>query len=698
MNPVLGYPQKTPGFRRPSAANPSGTDADLERYLSAAYRAAGSAVQAAHRSALLALVLGLKADGLWDLLDWVWPCAGPSLASALVPLKHPGPSLRAATATGFTSGDYSPPLGLTGGSNAQAKRLDVSGVNVGAARPRSAGYHLAVYATRFSVPTGSFGGIDIASQPAGVYLYCWDKFTNYGRPRVSITGAGEISTSPSYALPTTPEGLFLIQAAGSRQQVYHRADRVHDSAAGAPNAATTLTLFSYGTTANLYSANTLGFASLGATLSPLQVKAYHARLEDFAAALGRRAAPPQTVTALNGVVVAGQSLALGTLGAGYLDGYQAYGHQMFGNGVVPSTAAGAAVGAVAPLLDFPAANALGATPYPPWGNSLGPKAPGHGLFFAGCPVSGTAYSGLKKGTTPYAASIDHHTQAYSIAAGHGLAYTVRAVGVVHGETDDGNNSATYAADLAEWQADYDGDLKAVTGQSEDVVLFCSQNHSWTKPFGGKSTSTVAQAMLAAHAADPGRIVLCCPKYFLTHGDGLHLNTATYAWLGEYYAKAYKAVVVDGGSFSPLRPVSVTRSGSTITVVFNRGGLVLDTTLVSDPSGSQASKNHSGAVVNVTNYKGFEFVDDKAGGPSAVVTGLAVTTTTLTDDTLTVTLDTTPDGLDNPRLRYAFTGVAGSNGGPTTGPRGNLRDSDASFASVYGNTLYNWCVTFDEAVT
>ena len=51
---------------------------------------------------------------------------------------------------------------------------------------------------------------------------------------------------------------------------------------------------------------------------------------------------------------------------------------------------------------------------------------------------------------------------------------------------------------------------------------------------------------------------------------------------------------------------------------------------------------------------------------------------------------------NRRLRYAFTGIANARGGPTSGPRGNLRDSDAT-PSRNGYALYNWCIHFDEAV-
>ena len=47
-------------------------------------------------------------------------------------------------------------------------------------------------------------------------------------------------------------------------------------------------------------------------------------------------------------------------------------------------------------------------------------------------------------------------------------------------------------------------------------------------------------------------------------------------------------------------------------------------------------------------------------------------------------------------RYAFTGVAGATGGPTTGARGNLRDSDAT-PSRNGSPLWNWAVHFDAPI-
>jgi hypothetical protein len=115
-------------------------------------------------------------------------------------------------------------------------------------------------------------------------------------------------------------------------------------------------------------------------------------------------------------------------------------------------------------------------------------------------------------------------------------------------------------------------------------------------------------------------------------------------------------------------------GATITVAFYvpEPPLVLDTTLVSDP----------GAY-------GFEYIDDSGAPPAIAAVALA------SDETLAITLQSVPSG-SNQRLRYAFTGIPGALAGATTGPRGNLRDSDAT-VSHHGYPLYNWCVHFDKPI-
>jgi hypothetical protein len=129
-------------------------------------------------------------------------------------------------------------------------------------------------------------------------------------------------------------------------------------------------------------------------------------------------------------------------------------------------------------------------------------------------------------------------------------------------------------------------------------------------------------------------------------------------------------VVEGRRWEPLRPSKVTRAGNVVTAKFlvPVPPLVLDTTLVSDPG----------------DY-GFEVIDD--AGIKIAITNVALAG----PDSVTITLATAP--LAKARLRYAFTTVPHTCPGATTGPRGNLRDSDTT-PSNYGYSLFNWGVHFE----
>ena len=169
-------------------------------------------------------------------------------------------------------------------------------------------------------------------------------------------------------------------------------------------------------------------------------------------------------------------------------------------------------------------------------------------------------------------------------------------------------------------------------------------------------------------------MLVGPKYPFPYArDGLHLTNEGYEWLGEYYAKAYATQVLEGRRWEPLRPLEITRSGPQIVARFAvpSSPLVLDTEHVTDPGDL-----------------GFEVVD--GGGVRVAIQSVEVTA----PDTVTLTIDGPASG--DLRLRYAYTGTPGQVGGPVTGPRGNLRDSDPT-RSRSGRPLHNWCVHFDEPV-
>jgi len=201
-------------------------------------------------------------------------------------------------------------------------------------------------------------------------------------------------------------------------------------------------------------------------------------------------------------------------------------------------------------------------------------------------------------------------------------------------------------------------------------MFHTQMSSWT--ILGSTTSFIPALQLAASDARPDRLILVGPKYFIPYSfDGLHLDNNGYRWMGEYYARAYRKVVLEKAPWTPLRPTSATLAGRDITVTFAVPAppLVLDTTAVSDPG----------------NF-GFEFHDDSGNTPAIE------SVTLVAPDQVKVTLAAAPGGALR-RIRYAYTGVIWSAAGPTTGPRGNLRDSEPA-VSPSGNTLYNWCVHFD----
>jgi hypothetical protein len=244
------------------------------------------------------------------------------------------------------------------------------------------------------------------------------------------------------------------------------------------------------------------------------------------------------------------------------------------------------------------------------------------------------------------------------AISHRGAFRVPAVVAVHGETD--GLSVTYQADIEQWQTDYETDIKAITGQTGIIPMFHSQWSAWG------TTTLSPYAMLAAHVANPTKHILVCPKYFLPYSDGIHLTNVGYRLLGAYYGKALHAVM-SGAGFTPLRPVSAVRTGDVIvlTVAGRVGSLVLDTTAVTNPG----------------NF-GFE-----------VTGGGSISAVAIVGNTLEITVTGTIT-----RLRYAYTGNGTPNtGGPTTGPRGCLRDSDTT-AGYSAGALPNWMVHFDEPVS
>jgi hypothetical protein len=415
---------------------------------------------------------------------------------------------------------------------------------------------------------------------------------------------------------------------------------------------------------------------------------------------------------VNHVLSTGQSNSVANGGTPVLDVTQPYANLMFSSGVIPASGCGDARGCTAydkptafvPLVEgdtffypvqtmsAPMANAITALARGPFAATI--KDTDHVVLVSLHGRSGNTYWSLRKGGSsyiqnsgyvlPFDDGMREVADGLALAKAAGKTYVVRAVTAIHGESDhyaystntaevplpgtDGKSTVTsYLDGLLEWQRDYQDGVQAITGQKQPVPLIISQMHLWTDV----PHSKVVEWQYEAHVKSKGKVLLAAPAYFLGYAtDCLHYTSDSQRWIGEYFAKVYARVVFEGLPWEPVRPRAVTIAGSVVTAKFYvpKPPLVLDVTRVTDPG----------------SY-GFEYVD--AAGLNVPILDVQITGA----DTVTVKLAASAPG---GRLRYAFTAPIPNCPGPTSGVRGNLRDSDPT-TSIYGHELFNWSVTFEE---
>lgn len=326
--------------------------------------------------------------------------------------------------------------------------------------------------------------------------------------------------------------------------------------------------------------------------------------------------------------------------------------------------------------------------------------------------SGVNYACIRKGACGYDPQVNSNPpfeeallqvdKAKALAQGLGRSYVVRGITFIHGEDDHysygqlyplqkragGGTLATYTEALGELIADYNTDIKARTGQVQDIPLFVTQMHSWTSVVNSPipaTSSPIPVQQYRAHKTNPN-VVVVTPGYMENYNDCLHYNGVGQRRLGEYMAKAYAKWVFEGKKWEPVGPKSITRNGAVVTVKYHvpKPPLVIDTNIITNP-GNNGFRYLTGGSTQV------------ASGTAQTIQSVAVTA----PDTITITLAAVPAG-GNERLEYAnylnFQGT-GRPGCPgrTSGVRGNVRDSDNTPSLAGGNPdypLYNWGAAFE----
>ncbi|HTN82508.1 MAG TPA: dockerin [Sorangium sp.] len=298
--------------------------------------------------------------------------------------------------------------------------------------------------------------------------------------------------------------------------------------------------------------------------------------------------------------------------------------------------------------------------------------------------SGQAMSVIKKGASDtgttgraYAASLFEAGAIARLASAQGKTYGVGAIVITHGESDAG--SSTYKNDLIQLWRDYNNDLKPLTGQTQAIPMFVSQQHAY--PSGANQRSAATLAQWQAGVDRPGEIVCSGPKYQYPYAsDNLHMTTDGYERLGEKLGQIYHEKVVQGRDWRPLEPTRVERSGRVITVRFH----VPVPPLAWD---SSLPAPHQGALTEWAQGRGFEV----RTGSSRI----RITSVEISGDTVRITC-----GSDLPTtglyVGYAMTSDGTAFAGRTW-RSGQLRDSDPFVGSMTRVAQPNYAVAFEMPV-
>ncbi len=259
------------------------------------------------------------------------------------------------------------------------------------------------------------------------------------------------------------------------------------------------------------------------------------------------------------------------------------------------------------------------------------------------------------GQRAYPASLDEARVWTQLANEAGKTFGYGGVVLTHGECDA--TTAGYGDGIYQLWKDYNSDLKAITGQSKDIVLFASQQSTIDS---GASGSAVQ--LWQASAAHPNEVVCTGPKYQYEYGpDNLHLPSAGYVRLGEKYAEVFDLVVNKSVAWKPLQPNKVSRAQAVITVDFD----VPNPPLVWDPN---MAKPHQSANTAWAAGNGFE-VTDSGENP------LTIAVAEIHGSSVVLTLSADP-GNEPVTVGYALTQDGSATaGGMVSGLRGLLRDSD-----------------------
>lgn len=276
---------------------------------------------------------------------------------------------------------------------------------------------------------------------------------------------------------------------------------------------------------------------------------------------------------------------------------------------------------------------------------------------------------LAYGTDYYNRMIDVVRTANNIARAQGKVFVVPAISWAQGRAT--NNDATYYDQLEELRVHIETDVKAITGQTIPVKLI-----AWQAVFGNTTPRRFYDRYV--YASEKYENIICSGTFYnYEHvaNNNLHLKANSQDWLGCQFGIAYKRSIIDGKKFIPLKPKKAEVYGNIVYVDFYVPvkPLIFDTTLVAE----------------ATN-KGFQIID--ANSTEKSITSVEI----VSPDRVKLVCSSDVASTDH----IVYGNVGDTNYSPTTGKRGNLRDSQNIAYKNHNNVnlpCYNWCVVFDKTI-
>lgn len=269
----------------------------------------------------------------------------------------------------------------------------------------------------------------------------------------------------------------------------------------------------------------------------------------------------------------------------------------------------------------------------------------------------------------------------------GKTFNVPVLCWVQGEasSDKADTIATYESKLLQIFGDLNMDIKAITGQSNDVQFIIYQNSSFaiyqvpTSPsyIPGGYFEGVPLACLKV-AREQSNVRFGCPLYPYSpsqdSGDKLHLSNAGYTLMSSNFAVQAKRAITDKSEKIVFYPSNILISNNSTNYFVRVKFDVPVKPLVIDTTGDDGLNMHGHGLQ--PNY-GFSILN----GSTEIITSVRLSG----EDTVVLTCSENPSGKS---LTYALTGVLGG---------GNLRDSQGdSIKTTFSNTQYrvdNWCPFF-----